>query len=52
LKPPPSSPVKPSTGTIVLDFQVSGGPKWMDDDRYDLNAKAEGAASGRQLDAK
>lgn len=35
----------------VEDFQVSGGPKWMDDDRYDINAKAEGAANGRQLDA-
>src|SRR5271163_4625974 len=35
----------------VKDFQVSGGPKWLDDDRYDINAKAEGAANGRQLDA-
>jgi uncharacterized protein (TIGR03435 family) len=35
----------------VKDFQVSGGPKWMDDDRYDVNAKAEGAATGKQLDA-
>ena len=33
----------------VKDFQVSGGPKWMDEDRYDVNAKAEGAANGRQL---
>lgn len=33
----------------VEDFQVSGGPKWMDDDRYDVNAKAEGAATGQQL---
>lgn len=35
----------------VKDFQVSGGPKWLDDDRYDVNAKADGAATGRQLDA-
>jgi len=34
----------------VEDFQVSGGPKWVDDDRYDINAKAEGAANGAQLD--
>jgi uncharacterized protein (TIGR03435 family) len=33
----------------VKDFQISGGPKWMDDDRYDVNAKAEGAANGTQL---
>jgi uncharacterized protein (TIGR03435 family) len=33
----------------VKDFQVSGGPKWMDDDRFDINAKAEGAADGPQL---
>jgi uncharacterized protein (TIGR03435 family) len=33
----------------VKDFQVSGGPKWMDGDRFDINAKAEGAADGVQL---
>ncbi len=33
----------------VEDFQVSGGPKWTNEDRYDINAKAEGAANGRQL---
>jgi uncharacterized protein (TIGR03435 family) len=33
----------------VKDFQVAGGPKWIDDDRYDVNAKAEGAAEGEQL---
>jgi uncharacterized protein (TIGR03435 family) len=32
----------------VKDFQVSGGPKWLDDDRYDINAKAEGATTGAQ----
>ena len=26
----------------LQDFQVSGGPKWMDADRYDIVAKAEG----------
>lgn len=33
----------------VKDFQVSGGPKWLDQDRFDVNAKAEGAANGEQL---
>jgi uncharacterized protein (TIGR03435 family) len=33
----------------VKDFQVTGGPKWLDQDRYDVNAKAEGAAQGEQL---
>ena len=28
----------------VHDFQVSGGPKWMDSDRYDVEAKAGGDA--------
>jgi uncharacterized protein (TIGR03435 family) len=26
----------------VYDFQVSGGPKWINADRYDIEAKAEG----------
>ncbi len=30
-------------------FQVEGGPKWTGQDRFDVNAKAEGAASGPQL---
>jgi uncharacterized protein (TIGR03435 family) len=25
----------------VRDFQITGGPSWMHDDRYDINAKAE-----------
>ncbi|HXB67127.1 MAG TPA: TIGR03435 family protein [Candidatus Acidoferrales bacterium] len=26
----------------VYDFQISGGPKWINTDRYDIEAKAEG----------
>jgi uncharacterized protein (TIGR03435 family) len=26
----------------VYDFQISGGPKWADDDRYDVEVKAQG----------
>lgn len=29
----------------VYDFQISGGPKWLDDDRYDVEAKAAGEAT-------
>jgi uncharacterized protein (TIGR03435 family) len=35
----------------VKDFQVSGGPKWIDGDRFDVNANTEGAAEGPQLRA-
>jgi uncharacterized protein (TIGR03435 family) len=28
----------------VRDFQISGGPGWIGSERYDVNAKAEGAA--------
>ena len=31
------------------DFQVSGGPKWADSDRWNIDAKAETAVSDRQL---
>ena len=35
----------------VFDFQVSGGPKWIDSDRYDVEAKTGGDVipSGQQL---
>lgn len=33
----------------VRDFQVSGGPGWLDTDRYDVAAKAENDADGKQL---
>jgi uncharacterized protein (TIGR03435 family) len=33
----------------VKDFQVSGGPKWIDEDRFEINAKAEGPAEDPQL---
>lgn len=33
----------------VRDFQVAGGPKWIDGDRFDINAKAEGPADDPQL---
>jgi uncharacterized protein (TIGR03435 family) len=33
----------------VKDSQVAGGPKWLEGDRFDINAKAEGAANDRQL---
>ncbi len=33
----------------VKDSQVSGGPKWIDGDRFDINAKALGAADQPQL---
>jgi uncharacterized protein (TIGR03435 family) len=33
----------------VKDFQIAGGPKWMSDDRYDINAKASGPAKYAEL---
>jgi uncharacterized protein (TIGR03435 family) len=33
----------------VKDFQVAGGPKWIDGERFDINAKAEGPANDPQL---
>ncbi len=33
----------------VKNFQVSGGPKWIDEDRFEINAKAEGPAEDPQL---
>jgi uncharacterized protein (TIGR03435 family) len=29
----------------VTDFQLSGGPGWMDSDRFDVSAKADGNVS-------
>jgi uncharacterized protein (TIGR03435 family) len=29
----------------VEDFQISGGPKWLDADKFDVNAKATGSAT-------
>lgn len=33
----------------VKESQVAGGPKWVDSDRYDIDAKAAGPAGGREL---
>ena len=30
----------------VQDFQISGGPPWLNSDRYDIDAKADGPAEG------
>lgn len=33
----------------VKDFQVAGGPKWLDGDRFDINAKSEGGEDDPKL---
>lgn len=33
----------------VRDFQIVGGPAWMGTDRYDIAAKADGAATNEQM---
>jgi uncharacterized protein (TIGR03435 family) len=33
----------------VKDYQVSGGPKWIEGERFDINAKAAGAATDSEL---
>jgi uncharacterized protein (TIGR03435 family) len=33
----------------VPEAQIVGGPKWIDDDRYDINAKADWPAGDREL---
>ena len=32
----------------IHDFQVTGGPGWIDSERYNIDAKAEGAPSSNQ----
>lgn len=36
-------------GMPLKEWQVVGGPRWVDSARYDIAAKAEGAATGAQL---
>ena len=33
----------------VRDFQVTGGPSWLNSQQYDVNAKIEGEATNEQL---
>src|SRR5689334_1388260 len=33
----------------LQDFQLSGGPKWLDADHFDIEGKASAAAKGDQL---
>jgi uncharacterized protein (TIGR03435 family) len=64
-EPPGSSSWNSRTGTLwmrnvtlkyciqaaysVKDFQISGGPKWIEEDRYNIDAKADGPAKDPEL---
>lgn len=37
------------TAYQAKDYQISGGPKWLNHDRYDINAKADSPAKPPQL---
>jgi uncharacterized protein (TIGR03435 family) len=37
------------TAYSVQAFQISGGPAWINSERYDIQAKADGNASGKQM---
>ena len=37
---------EPSTGTVFARDGITGGPAWLSSDAYDIEAKAEGNASG------
>lgn len=33
----------------IMDFQISGGPSWIDSETYDIEAKSDGDATPRQM---
>src|SRR5207249_10978526 len=58
LQPAPGGRLNVTNGTLrmlirfaynVDDVQISGGPSWMDSDRYDIVAKGEGNATLDQI---
>jgi uncharacterized protein (TIGR03435 family) len=38
-----------TTAYQVRDFQISGGPGWIDSERYDIEAKADGKTGPKQM---